>query len=80
MLLEYIKCAMELATYEIIEDDRTYYGKIAGFDGLWANAKTLEACRNELQETLEEWILLSLRLNKPVPTVHGIDLSVKSVA
>ncbi|MEK6756371.1 MAG: hypothetical protein AABZ02_09495 [Bacteroidota bacterium] len=37
-------------------------------------------CRQELQETLEEWIVLSLRLNKPIPVLNGIDLTVKQVA
>jgi predicted RNase H-like HicB family nuclease len=80
MLSAYIKSAMEQAQYEIVEDDKTFFGTIAGFDGLWANGKTLEQCRSELQETLEEWILLSLRMNKPVPIVNEIDLAVKSVA
>lgn len=80
MLSEYIKLAMANARYEIIEDDKTYFGEILGFEGLWANGKTLEECRNELQETLEEWIVLSLRLNKPLPILRGIDLSVKEVA
>ncbi|MBI3787229.1 MAG: type II toxin-antitoxin system HicB family antitoxin [Ignavibacteriales bacterium] len=80
MISDYIKFAMSDARYEIIEDDKTYFGEIPGFEGLWANGKTLEECRNELQETLEEWIVLSLRLNKPLPILHGIDLSVKEVA
>ncbi len=70
MLSEYIRLAMEQAQYEIIEDDKTYFGKIPGFDGLWANGKTLEECRKELQETLEDWLLMSLRRNLPVPNPH----------
>ncbi len=80
MLSEYIRLAMELAHFEIIEDDKTYFGNIPGFDGLWANGKTLEECRKELQETLEDWIVISLRMNKPLPVLNGVDLSVKEVA
>jgi predicted RNase H-like HicB family nuclease len=47
-----------MARYEILPDDGTYYGEIVGFDGVYANAATLEACRDELEEVLEEWILL----------------------
>ena len=44
---------MKHAPYEILED-KTYYGSIEGFDGVWANELTLEACREELQEALED--------------------------
>jgi hypothetical protein len=40
-----------------------------------ANAATLEACRDELQEVLEEWIILGLRLGHALPTVGGIQLN-----
>lgn len=76
MLSEYIRLAMEQAQYEIIEDDKTYFGEIPGFDGLWANGRTLEECRKELQETLEDWLVISLRRNLPIPVIHGIDLSI----
>jgi predicted RNase H-like HicB family nuclease len=70
MLSEYIRLAMEQAQYEIIEDDKTYFGEIPGFDGLWANGRTLEECRKELQETLEDWLVISLRRNLPIPVMN----------
>ena len=47
--------------YEILPDDNSFYGHIPGFDGLYANAETLERCREELEDTLEDWILLGSR-------------------
>ena len=44
--------------------------------GVWAHADTLEACRDELEDVLEEWLVLSLAKNLPIPTIDGIDLSV----
>jgi len=58
MLTQYIQAAMRKAKYEILSDDNSFYGAIAGFDGVYANAKTLEECRDELKEVLEEWIFL----------------------
>jgi predicted RNase H-like HicB family nuclease len=52
MLTEYIKAAMHQAKYEILEDDGTFYGSIPGFQGVYANAETLEGCRDELGEVL----------------------------
>ena len=58
MLTGYIRAAMRKAHYEILPDDGSFYGEIDGFQGVYANADTLEACRDELEEVLEEWILL----------------------
>ncbi len=65
MLTKYIRAAMGKARYEILPDDGTFYGEIVGFDGVWANADTLEACRDELEEVLEGWILLRVSLHMP---------------
>jgi predicted RNase H-like HicB family nuclease len=79
MLTRYIQAAMRHAQYEIL-DDKSYYGHIAGFEGLWANEATLEACREELQEALEDWILLGVSMNHELPTVDGVELKYSEVA
>lgn len=47
------------AKYKIL-DDGTYFGEITGIKGVWANAKTLEKCREELRDVLESWVVVSL--------------------
>jgi predicted RNase H-like HicB family nuclease len=79
MLTNYLRAAMRNAQYEILED-RTFYGEIPGFTGVYANASTLEACREELEEVLEEWILFRVSRNLGLPVVDGIELTVKEVA
>jgi predicted RNase H-like HicB family nuclease len=79
MLTEYINAAMKKAKYEILED-KTYYGEIPGFKGLYANESTLEECRKELVETLEDWLFLSISKNLPIPKVNRIELKVRKVA
>lgn len=66
MLTRYIQAAMSHAQYEILED-KTFYGSIPGFEGVWANEPSLEACRQELQDALEDWILLGVSLNHELP-------------
>ncbi len=56
MLTEYIRKAMQAATYEILEDG-SFYGEIPPCPGVWATAENLEACRDTLQEVLEEWLI-----------------------
>ncbi|MBI4672875.1 MAG: type II toxin-antitoxin system HicB family antitoxin [Chloroflexi bacterium] len=75
MLTDYIRAAMKHAKYEII-DDGTFFATIPGLDGLWANAPTLEECREELQSTLEDWILVGVRRGHTIPIVDGIDLNI----
>ena len=77
MLRNYIQAAMRQARYEILPEDGTFYGEIPGFAGVWANAKTLEGCREELEEVLEEWVLLGVSRNLFLPIVDGIELAVK---
>jgi predicted RNase H-like HicB family nuclease len=79
MITEYMSAAMRKAKYEILEGDEGFYGEIPGFQGVWANASTLEGCREELAEVLEEWILFHLGDNTPLPKVNGIDLRLKKV-
>lgn len=69
---------MRQAEYEDLGDEG-WYGHIPGFQGLWANAPTLEEARQELGSTLEDWLLIGLRLGHPIPVVEGIDLNVRSV-
>ena len=80
MLIAYIRAAMKRAHYEILSDDASFYGEIPGLQGVYANAATLEECREELESVLEDWILLGLQLGHELPMVEGIDLNLKQAA
>ena len=80
MLTEYVQAALRGAKYEILSDDGSYYGEIPGFQGVYAHAGTLEECREELREVLEEWILFRVSRNLGVPVAEGIDLAIKPIA
>jgi len=67
---------MSRATYELLPD-QTFYGEIPGLQGVLANASTLEACRDQLQEVLEGWIVLGLRLGHRLPEIDGVNLQTK---
>ena len=75
MLSDYMDQAMQHAQYERIEDG-TYFATIPGFEGLWADGKTEEACRKELREVLEGWILLGISRHDILPEVDGLKLEV----
>ncbi|HOF89117.1 MAG TPA: type II toxin-antitoxin system HicB family antitoxin [Armatimonadota bacterium] len=80
MLLKYLQAAMHQAHYEILADDQSYYGEIPGFAGVYANADTLEACRDELEEVLEEWLFFRISHHLPLPIINDMELKIKDVA
>jgi predicted RNase H-like HicB family nuclease len=74
MLTQYIQHAMARAHYELL-DDGTFYAEIPGIQGVYANSETLETCREQLQEVLEDWIMLGFHLGHSLPVVDGINLN-----
>jgi predicted RNase H-like HicB family nuclease len=60
--------------------DGSSSGEIPPFDGVWANAVTAEACRNDLREVLEEWRLFRLANHLLLPAVDGIELQASRAA
>ena len=43
--------------------------------GVMVFGTTLHECEDELHSILEDWILLGLKLNHPLPVIAGIDLN-----
>ena len=76
MLFEYIQGTLENAQYKKL-DDGTWFAEIPGFKGVWANAKTVEDCRKELVEVLEEWLIIKLRDRDTIPKIRGIQIRIK---
>ncbi|MCK4781895.1 type II toxin-antitoxin system HicB family antitoxin [Candidatus Parcubacteria bacterium] len=66
MLTNYIFKKLNQAHYKILEDG-AYFGEIPGLQGVWASEKTLEKCRENLREVLEEWLILKLQDGDSIP-------------
>ena len=76
ILTDYIDRAMAKATYDKL-DDGTLAGRIPLCKGVIAFGNTLRECENELRSTLEDWLLVGLKLRHPIPVIEGIDLNKK---
>ncbi len=74
ILSEYVEQVMAQAVYDKLEDG-TFAGKIPPCKGVVAFGKTLRECEDELHSTLEDWILVGLKLGHPLPVIVGIDLN-----
>lgn len=80
MIQEYLDQAMQAAHYELLEDNEGFYGEIKTAPGVWATGNTLEACRTELLEVLEEWVIIGIAMNHNLPEFGGVTLKVEPVA
>jgi len=74
MIIEYIEEALKKARYEIIKDEEPYYGEVKELPGVWATGKTLEECRENLREVIEDWIIISLKKNLPIPKLGNYEI------
>ena len=79
MITEYCQKALRKAQYRKLEDG-TWFAEIPGFTGVWANGKSVEICRIELIDVLEEWLILKLRDQDTIPQVEGLRLEIRKVA
>ncbi|HID56698.1 TPA: type II toxin-antitoxin system HicB family antitoxin [Candidatus Poribacteria bacterium] len=78
MLTEYVERAMAQAVYDKLEDG-TFAGRIPSCKGVVAFGSSLRECADELRSTLEDWILVGLKLGHPLPVIDGIDLNRKPI-
>ena len=75
MIQEYVDAALRHADYQKLPD-ASWFAAVPGLDGAWANAATVEACRAELRDVLEEWLLLKLRDDDDIPPIDGVKVSI----
>ncbi len=74
VLSDYVDEALCEATYDRL-DDGSYAGRIPACVGVVAFGLTLRECEDELRSTLEDWILVGLKLGQPLPILNSFALS-----
>jgi predicted RNase H-like HicB family nuclease len=74
VLSDYVAEALAEAVYDKLEDG-AFAGRIPICQGVVAFGASLRECEDTLRSTLEDWILLGLRMGHPLPVIRGIDLS-----
>ena len=78
MFAEYIQAALEKAEYEVIDNPEPFYAHVPGLVGVWATGQTVEDCRKELIEVIEEWIVAKLQWGQPIPPMGGLTILTSS--
>ena len=74
MFSEYIHAALMQAEYDTLEDG-SYVATVPGLQGVIAVGDSLEECRTDLIEVIEEWIVARLQWGYPVPSIGGHKIS-----
>jgi len=77
-LSDYVDQVLAKAVYDKLED-RTFAGPILLCKGVVAFGPTLRECEDELRSTLEDWILVGLKLGHTLPVIADIDLNKEPV-
>ena len=76
ILSDYLEIALARAEYDKLED-ATFFGRIPDCKGVVAFGATLRECETELRSTLEDWVLVGLKLGHPLPVLNSLDLNGK---
>lgn len=76
ILSDYLETALAGAEYDKLEDG-TFFGRIPSCKGVVAFGATLRECETELRSTLEDWVLVGLKLGHALPVLNDLDLNGK---
>jgi len=74
ILTDYVGHALAKAVYDKLEDG-TFAGRIPACPGVIAFGATLQEVESQLRSTLEDWVLVGLKLGHRLPVIDRIDLN-----
>lgn len=76
ILTDYINKLLSQAEYDKLEDG-SFSGRIPTCKGVISFGASLNECQDELRSTLEDWILVGIKLGHSLPIIEKIDLNKK---
>ena len=75
ILSDYIENALDYSEYDMLEDG-TFCGRIPVCKGVITFGTTMTETSKLLKSSLEDWVLLGLRLGHDLPIINDIDLNI----
>ena len=79
MIRSYLDNALRRARYTQLEDG-TYCAEVPSLRGVIATGTTVEACREDLESVIEEWILVRVANGLAVPTLDGVKIRISKAS
>ena len=78
LLTTYISRALDRAVFDQL-DDGSFVAEVPGLQGVLATGAVLEACRAELADVIEGWVLFRVANGMAVPAIDGATVDAHSV-
>jgi predicted RNase H-like HicB family nuclease len=70
---EYVDAAMRAAQYERVGEE--WFAEIKALPGLWGSGPTIEDARNDLLESLHDWIDVHVKIGRHgLPDINGVSI------
>jgi predicted RNase H-like HicB family nuclease len=79
MITRYIERALARARYQLLPDG-TFAATVRGLRGVVATGATLEGCRRDLADVVEEWLLVRVARGLDVPSLDGATVRVRKAS
>jgi len=76
MMYRVITQALRRARYRQV-DGGLFCATVPGLRGVIATGTSLEACRDQLAEVVEEWVLVRVARGLPVPRLGGVTVEIR---
>ncbi len=76
VITNYISEALHRARYSVV-DGGVFCATVPGLPGVIATAASLEACRDELAQVVEEWVLVRVSRGLAIPRLGAARVQVR---
>jgi predicted RNase H-like HicB family nuclease len=79
MVTRYVDSALHRAQYQHLEDG-SFCATVPSLRGVIATGASLEACRDQLTEVIEEWILVRVANHLPIPALGRFKVEIRKAS
>jgi predicted RNase H-like HicB family nuclease len=79
VISRYVQNALRRARYQELEN-HGYCATVSGLRGVVATGRSLEECREQLAEVIEEWVLVRVARGLNVPAMGGQKVQVRKAS
>jgi len=79
VITRFLDRALRRAQYRQV-DGGIFCATVRGLRGVIATGPSLQACRDQLTEVVEEWVLVRVTRGLRVPTLDGVTVEVKKAS
>jgi predicted RNase H-like HicB family nuclease len=76
LLQKYIQASLRKAKYNFDEETQSYVAVVEELPLCWGQGNTHEEAREELENVIEGWVLLSIQRGESIPPMQSVNLNI----